>query len=675
MKYSFLSRLGKAVNFSLRFENLSIRIRLAALACVAAFSLVALSATFLVGERQKAEVEAQAQQYETLARMTRDAKIASLEMRQAEKNYLLFAEEKYREEYDRQGRMARQLLLGMEEFEEGAVFSQQISGAIADLESHARQFSVMSGHMTVMGTSPTTGLRGRLTSTSQEVFAAIENVRKEFAWANFDPVVFSFKEMQNAMLEFLVTNDMGSMMEFNLRNSAFEEALGNLAVHNDQRASIKAAFTAYHSTANEMFTTATFANMETKKLDDIFIAFSPRISDILTRVEGARHESFETAKAQQEFLQMLVLGLCAVFLIAFIAISFLISRSITRPLQNLVGRMAEVSSGKLDVEIPYLKAKNEMGDMARALVVFKDNAVEREKLSHAQAEDQAHQRKRQEEVFALIAAFEGKVQSIIDRVTAAFQKLNEQSDMLSHNSSEVDAKAANAATAVKTAAESVSYAADSAQMLNQSIDQIAENTSQSSTVSERAVKEASRSTEIMTSLDEGAQKIGEVVVLIQTIAEQTNLLALNATIEAARAGEAGKGFAVVASEVKALATQTAKATEEISTQIAAIQASTGDAQMALGTVDGIINEMAELAKGITRAVEEQKEAVDQITSSVQSAAAGANEGAQNMDDVRSASHVASETAKVVETLSDELNQQTKVLREEILSFLDNVKAA
>ena len=275
----------------------------------------------------------------------------------------------------------------------------------------------------------------------------------------------------------------------------------------------------------------------------------------------------------------------------------------------------------------------------------------------------------------MIQKFENEVQEILEAVGRAFNELNVTADVLTKNSTQVNAEATQAADAVRNSASSVELAAGSAAGMAQSISQISENTDKSNHVAKRAVEEADRTTKIMASLDIGAQKIGDVVKLIQDIAEQTNLLALNATIEAARAGEAGKGFAVVANEVKALATQTAKATEEISAQITDIQASTGDAQMAIATVDGIINEMAELAFGISQAIEAQSMAVSQITDNVAIAAQGAQDGAHNMEAVRSASQEASKTAEAVEALSVRLDQQTARLRAGIESFLNEVKAA
>jgi methyl-accepting chemotaxis protein len=659
----------------MKINNLSISARLAALAVAACVSVLSVAGIFMYGETQKQALSVKAAEAEVIARMARDTKIAALSMRQAEKNYFLFSDREQKVIYDAMSQDANLLLEGISTYESIAEFQEQISIAIEALNKHQEQFNTVSDQMSVLGLGSDEGLKGETAKAANEVFAAVEKVRAEFAWANFDPVIFGMKEMQSTLLTFMLNKDMALQADFIFKKIAFDQAVDFLAVHDDQRAAVKAAFNTYFELSNQLFATVILIDGDRSVLDEVFNAFNPVVDAILTFAETNITQVLESQKQQTAALQKTILLICAGLIAGFILAAVFISRSITSPLKALVSRMGQVSSGDLSASIPFIKLKNEMGEMARALVVFKDNAEAREQMQAEQEADRAREKQRQEQVFAMISKFENEVQEILGAVGEAFDELNVTADILTKNSARVDTQAGQATDAVRNAANSVQLATGSAQSLAESISRISENTDKSNLVAKRAVEEAGRSTELMASLDTGAQKIGEVIVLIQNIAEQTNLLALNATIEAARAGEAGKGFAVVANEVKALATQTAKATEEISMQINDIQTSTGDAQMAIATVDGIINEMAELAMGISQAIEAQSMAVNEITDNVAIAAQGAQDGARNMDEVRAASSEASATADAVEGLSARLNEQTARLRSDIETFLAGVKAA
>jgi methyl-accepting chemotaxis protein len=371
------------------------------------------------------------------------------------------------------------------------------------------------------------------------------------------------------------------------------------------------------------------------------------------------------------------LGL-AILAIAVIggSIAWMIGRSISKPLGELGARMQALADGKLDGEIPGLGRGDEVGAMAATVQIFKDNALRIRGLEQAEAETQARAAAERRTAMENIANdFERSVTGIVRSVSAAAAGMQTTAQSMTSTASDASARAATVGAASQSASNNVGTVAAAAEELSSSVAEISRQVARSSEIASKAVGDAESTHATVRALSTGAEKIGEVVKLIHSIAAQTNLLALNATIEAARAGESGRGFAVVASEVKALANQTAKATEEISAQVAAMQSSTSDAVASIGGITETIAQMSEITVSISTAIEQQGDATREIARNIQSVAAGSSEISTHIGGVTTAAAATGTAASDVLSNARELDNQSGMLRNAVDQFLSKVRAA
>ncbi|WP_375312562.1 methyl-accepting chemotaxis protein [Bradyrhizobium sp. A5] len=402
------------------------------------------------------------------------------------------------------------------------------------------------------------------------------------------------------------------------------------------------------------------------------MASAIRLADAALAAAGD-HAANQRAGALQSLLVQMALLVAAIVLTG--AATLAVSRRVITPLHRIRDAMLKVAGGDLGVDSGYLDRKDEIGSLAGALETFKQQAIDKLKIEEQERERNAGAAARQRAIEGYVGEFEGVVRKSLGELSEASGEMRKTSGDLSEVSRQTNERVEVAGRASNEASSSVESVAAAAEELSASINDISQQAAHAAGIASRAVNQARETDGTVQGLAQSAGRIGEVVGLINTIAAQTNLLALNATIEAARAGEAGRGFAVVASEVKSLASQTAKATEEISEQIADIQKVAGDAINAIQAIGGIIGEVNEVATAIAAAVQEQGAATQEITRSTQYAAQGTKNVSDNITGVKTDADTAAGAADNVKQASETLETQSRQLGEQVSDFLGKIRAA
>jgi methyl-accepting chemotaxis protein len=415
------------------------------------------------------------------------------------------------------------------------------------------------------------------------------------------------------------------------------------------------------------------------KLLDIFAgpkdAAGVRTGGMVSRQQNNLMSDGAAVLGETDFLTTLLWVMLGVAIGVAGAVIYLTNRSIVPPLLQMVGAMGQLAGGDHTVAIPATEKKDEIGLMARAVLVFKENMIKAKEFADKEAEAIKERVARAARVNELTEKFDEDVTMVLKSVASASTQLQTTASSMTATAEETNSQATAVAAATEEASTNVQTVSAAAEELTSSITEISRQVAQSANVARKAVAEADRTNTTVRDLSAEATRIGDVVKLINEIASQTNLLALNATIEAARAGEAGRGFAVVASEVKNLAEQTAKATEQISAQITAIQSSSTDAVSAIGTIAATIGEISEITSAIAAAVEEQSSATQEIARNVQQAAIGTGEIATNVSGVQQAAGDTGSAAHQVLGASSELSRQSETLRTRVETFLSGIRAA
>lgn len=365
----------------------------------------------------------------------------------------------------------------------------------------------------------------------------------------------------------------------------------------------------------------------------------------------------------------------AVALVVGLVFAVMIARGIVTPVRALTASMAKLADGDLDSEIPARNRKDELGSMAAAVEVFKQQGIDKRDLeaSQEQERERAEEEKR-EAMVALARGFEESIGGVVRAVTSESSDLKGRAEKMADAADSGTQTSTIVASAAVEASASVGTVATAAEQVSASINEIVRQVEDSTKISGQAVARAADASDRVKGLSEVAANIGDVVKIIADIAEQTNLLALNATIEAARAGESGKGFAVVAAEVKELASQTAKATDEITTRITDVQNATASAAVEINEVQTVISEVSTIAGAIAAAVDQQNAAMREIAESAQQAAQGTNEISERIGAVQSASSDAGNSASNVLDAAARLSDQASSLDTEVNQFLDRVRA-
>jgi methyl-accepting chemotaxis protein len=444
---------------------------------------------------------------------------------------------------------------------------------------------------------------------------------------------------------------------------------------------LKAAVTAYLKKSKNAIEMADgdagSALMFIKGAEQSFGDIEKLTDDLIMRSSDSKDREIARAELKLEQQQLTLMAALLVVAFAGIVVSFLVGRSISRPVVAMSKAMHELAIGNFEVELPGLDRRDEVGQMAHGIQEFKIQAIAKAERETAEREEKnsALAGARRAELHNLAESFETAVGNIIETVGSASSELENSAVILTKSSAATQQLSTVVAAASEETSTNVQSVAAATEEMAGSINEIGRQVADSNRIANEAVEQAEKTDARIAELSLAANRIGDVTKLITTIAEQTNLLALNATIEAARAGDAGRGFAVVAQEVKALAAQTAKATSEISTQIGGIQAATQESVLAIKEICGTIGRVSEIAAAIAAAIEEQGAATQEIARNVQQAAVGSSQVATNIADVnRGAGDTGSASSQVLSS-AQLLSNENKRLKAEVVKFLATVRAA
>lgn len=414
-------------------------------------------------------------------------------------------------------------------------------------------------------------------------------------------------------------------------------------------------------------------------IDDVLDSAGEQLVEDLGAYQASLQEEIDEAHADQNRMARLATTVSLVTLVVGALVLgtliWFLARSITVPITRMTEVMKVLAQGRTDVEVPARNRADEVGQMAAAMEIFRENKITADRLAAEQERQRTADLERAKTIEELVRAFDTDTHAVLGAVTEAAARVEETARDLAGRAETATEQSAAVAAAAEQAAGNVQTVASAAEELSASIREIGQQVHRASSIARSAVDEARQATALVEGLREAAQEIGDVVALITDIADQTNLLALNATIEAARAGEAGKGFAVVANEVKNLANQTARATESIVGKIREVQNATVEAVQGIGRMSSTIDDISEITGTIASAVEEQTAATSEISRNVQEASQGTGEVSSHIVGVSETVTETGHASQDMLTVSGTLTQQSEQLKARVENFLAGIRAA
>ncbi|TQF36262.1 chemotaxis protein [Bradyrhizobium sp. UNPF46] len=634
--------------------------------------LVAFGSIYQIGSLSQDTSRDIAEEARRMSDLNQRVSQQMLEARRAEKDFQLRRDQAYTKRHAELASDIVRNLDGLGSATRAAAYAgigEKVSQVRAGFERYAKEFTAVEQAEIKLGLNETLGLSGSLRTAVHDIETKLKEID--------DPRLTSgMLTMRRHEKDFMLRRDQKYVEALKKTAAEFSKQVEASTILPAIKADIgkklakyEADFTAWAAGAQDLAAHGSAMSRE-------FRTIEPILEDIeknVTQRHVAAQASEASTRASIKLWMWFALG-CSVLLVG--SVSYFIGRSISSALIAMVRSMTGLANGDTSVVIPGLGRKDEIGEMAGAVAVFKTNMAEADRLRTEQAEADARVRQqRKADMQRLADRFEAAVGEIIETVSSAATELEASSNTLTRAAERGNSLATAVAAASEEASANVQSVSSASEELTSSVSEIGRQVQESARVADVAVGQAERTNARVAELTKAASRIGDVVELINTIAAQTNLLALNATIEAARAGEAGKGFAVVATEVKALAEQTAKATGEIGQHIGAIQAATEDSVGAIKEIGDTIAKMSEISSTIAAAVEEQGAATQEISRNIQHAAQGTSDVSANIGDVQRGAGETGAASAQVHSAAQSLSQDSNRLKSEVARFLETVRAA